>query len=100
MLLLPINLLLVLALIFPLTVTAAVNGKNYSENFGPNADCPFLPSSETAQPLPVMKCHDPLCLSYFGNYSLSEKRNEELEKRCWLPAENRSLGSLFVNSSK
>jgi hypothetical protein len=87
--LLTVSLLLILALTSALSFNFAG-----AEKFNFTNDCPFLPSSETAQPLPQMKCHDPLCLSYFGNYSLSTK-NEEMEQRCWLPAENRSLGSLF-----
>jgi hypothetical protein len=78
--------------IFPISFWSTRDATNYSE-VG-TEDCPMQPSSETSQPLPKMRCHDPDCQQYFmgNNYTGT---NKTMEAKCWEPAVNRSMGSLF-----
>jgi hypothetical protein len=55
-------------------------------------ECPMLPSSETIAPVQQMRCHDPECQVYL--FAGNQTTNATMEKKCWEPAKDQTLGSL------
>lgn len=85
-----------LLLILPILINANITNNNSNITNAQKAlegqPCPMLPSTESMAPIQQMRCHAPECQDYL--FSGNQATNVTLEKKCWEPAKDQTLGSL------